>query len=56
MIAVVIRTFIIYCVVTIFMRVMGKRQLGELQEIIRKYPDTFSYIVPANEVYGMWRK
>ena len=31
MIAVVIRTFIIYCVVTIFMRVMGKRQLGELQ-------------------------
>ncbi len=31
MIAVVIRTFIIYCVVTIFMRLMGKRQLGELQ-------------------------
>ena len=36
--------------------VIKRRQLGELQEIIRKYPDTFSYIVPANEVYGMWRK
>ncbi|MBQ8183595.1 MAG: DUF421 domain-containing protein [Clostridia bacterium] len=31
MISVIIRTFIIYCVVTIFMRMMGKRQLGELQ-------------------------
>ncbi len=31
MISVIIRTFIIYCVVTIFMRLMGKRQLGELQ-------------------------
>ena len=36
--------------------VIKRRQLGELQEIIKKYPDTFSYIVPANEVYGMWRK
>lgn len=31
MISVIIRTFIIYCVVTFFMRAMGKRQLGELQ-------------------------
>ena len=31
MISVVIRTFIIYCVVTFLMRAMGKRQLGELQ-------------------------
>ena len=31
MISVVIRTFIIYCAVTAFMRLMGKRQLGELQ-------------------------
>lgn len=31
MITVVIRTFIIYCAVTFFMRLMGKRQLGELQ-------------------------
>lgn len=31
MISVVIRTFIIYCAVTLFMRLMGKRQLGELQ-------------------------
>lgn len=31
MISVIIRTFIIYCTVTIFMRLMGKRQLGELQ-------------------------
>lgn len=31
MISVIIRTFIIYCAVTIFVRLMGKRQLGELQ-------------------------
>ncbi len=31
MLSVIIRTFIIYCVVTLFMRLMGKRQLGELQ-------------------------
>lgn len=31
MLSVVIRTFIIYFVVTVFMRLMGKRQLGELQ-------------------------
>ncbi len=31
MISVVIRTLIIYCAVTAFMRLMGKRQLGELQ-------------------------
>ena len=31
MIAVVIRTLIIYCLVTFFVRIMGKRQLGELQ-------------------------
>lgn len=31
MISVVIRTLIIYCAVTLFMRLMGKRQLGELQ-------------------------
>lgn len=31
MISVIIRTFIIYCAVTAFMRLMGKRQLGELQ-------------------------
>lgn len=31
MIAVIIRTFIIYCLVIVFLRLMGKRQLGELQ-------------------------
>ena len=31
MISVIIRTFIIYCLVVIFIRLMGKRQLGELQ-------------------------
>lgn len=36
--------------------VITRRQLGELQRILRKYPDTFSYIVPANEVYGYWKK
>lgn len=36
--------------------VIKRRQLGELQRIIKKYPDTFSYIVPANEVLGFWKK
>ena len=31
LIAIVIRTFIIYCAVTLCIRLMGKRQLGELQ-------------------------
>ncbi len=31
MISVIARTLIIYCAVTVFMRLMGKRQLGELQ-------------------------
>lgn len=31
MIATIIRTFIIYCVVSLCVRLMGKRQLGELQ-------------------------
>ncbi len=31
MISVIFRTFIVYCAVTAFMRLMGKRQLGELQ-------------------------
>ncbi|MBE6799942.1 MAG: DUF421 domain-containing protein [Ruminococcaceae bacterium] len=31
MIATIIRTFIIYCVVSVCVRLMGKRQLGELQ-------------------------
>lgn len=36
--------------------VIKRRQLGELERIIKKYPDTFSYIVPANEVLGFWKK
>lgn len=31
MITIAIRTFIVYCLVAIFIRIMGKRQLGELQ-------------------------
>ena len=31
MTTIVIRTFIVYCLVAIFIRIMGKRQLGELQ-------------------------
>ena len=31
MTTIVIRTFIVYCVVAVFIRIMGKRQLGELQ-------------------------
>lgn len=31
MTTIVVRTFIVYCLVAIFIRIMGKRQLGELQ-------------------------
>ncbi len=33
-----------------------KRQIAELQRIIRKYPDTFAYFVNASEVYGKFLK
>lgn len=36
--------------------VIKRRQIGDLERIIKKYPDTFSYIVSANEVYGYWKK
>ena len=36
--------------------VIRRRQIGEMERIIRKYPDTFSYIIPANEVFGRWKK
>lgn len=36
--------------------VIKRRQLGDLERILKKYPDTFSYIMPANEVYGFWKK
>ncbi len=36
--------------------VIKRRQIGELERILKKYPDTFSYVVSANEVYGNWRK
>lgn len=36
--------------------VIKRRQIGELERIIKKYPDTFSYIMPANEVFGYWKK
>ena len=33
-----------------------KRQIAELQRIIRKYPDTFAYFASASEVYGKFIK
>ena len=36
--------------------VIRRRQLGELERIVKKYPETFSYIGSCNEVYGTWRK
>ena len=32
--------------------VVKRREVGEIQRIIKRYPDSFSYIMPANEVYG----
>lgn len=36
--------------------VIRKRQLAELQRIIRRYPDTFAYFTSASEVYGRFLK
>lgn len=36
--------------------VIKPRQLGEVERIIKKYPDTFSYVVQSNEVYGYWKR
>jgi uncharacterized membrane-anchored protein YitT (DUF2179 family) len=36
--------------------VIRNRQVGDLQKILKKYPGTFSYIMPANEVYGLLKK
>ncbi len=33
-----------------------KRQIAEVQRIIRKYPDAFSYFAQASEVYGKFLK
>lgn len=33
-----------------------KRQIAEVQRIIRKYPDTFAYFSPTSEVYGKFLK
>lgn len=33
MTTIIVRTFIVYCLVAIFIRIMGKRQLGELQPV-----------------------
>ncbi len=36
--------------------VIKRRQIGDMERIIKKYPDTFSYIMPTNEVFGRWKK
>lgn len=36
--------------------VIRKRQIAELQRIIRQYPDTFASFVPTSEVYGKFVK
>ena len=36
--------------------VIRKRQLAELQRIIRRYPGSFAYFVPTSEVYGRFLK
>lgn len=32
--------------------VIKRREIAEVQRIIKRYPDSFSYVMPANEVYG----
>ncbi len=36
--------------------IIRKRQIAELQRIIKKYPDTFAYFSSASEVYGKFAK
>ncbi len=36
--------------------VIRKRQIGEVQRILRNYPDTFSSFAPVSEVYGKFLK
>lgn len=36
--------------------IIRKRQIAELQRIIRKYPDTFAYFSATSEVYGKFLK
>ncbi len=36
--------------------IIRKRQIAQLQRIIRKYPDTFAYFTPTSEVYGRFAK
>ncbi len=36
--------------------IIRKRQIAEVQRIIRKYPDTFAYFSQASEVYGKFAK
>lgn len=36
--------------------IIRKRQIGEVQRILRKFPDTFASFSPASEVYGKFLK
>ena len=36
--------------------IIRKRQIAQMQRIIRKYPDTFAYFTPTSEVYGRFVK
>ncbi len=36
--------------------IIRKRQIAELQRIIKQYPDTFAYFSPTSEVYGKFLK
>lgn len=36
--------------------IIRKRQIGELQRILKKYPETFASFSPASEVYGKFLK
>ena len=36
--------------------IIRKRQIAEVQRIIKKYPDAFAFFSPASEVYGRFRK
>ena len=36
--------------------IIRKRQIGELQRILKQYPETFASFTPASEVYGKFLK
>ena len=56
MLTVIIRVILIFFILLVVIRMMGKRQIGEMMRILKKYPDTFSSFSKVNEVFGNFKR